>query len=489
MVVVLVAIVLQSLRLRLRFSRAVASKDGFFAGELLDVGKRLRHQEGASVGLKTPMLVLLGIGAVVGTGIFTIAGSTAQQAGPGMVLSFLLAGAIHIAIAACYAELTVRVAGAGGAFSFVRSAFGQGAGSAAGWLLLATFVVQAAVVAAGWSGYLTAALTGAGFEIPEAIMRDPGQGGFFNLPAMLLCLAITGLLCAGTSPALKVNAALVVLKLAVLLPVILLGFGHVEVSDFTPLLPRGLNDDGMNAGMIGAALSVFWAFAGYEVIANAADESQDPERGPARAILLTAAICAVIYIVVITAIISVLNAQPISGTFGFAIPGSIEMVTSCDGVNSTRLACSFSPVEDALRGLGASELGYAARLVAWATLPTLVIAALFALSRTVSTMAQFGALPEAFASDGANDAARQSAVIVAGAIVTLLAGFAPAGMIASTSNLMTLASTVAIAITLLALRRQSDDNQNRSWPAGGICAVMAIAAACYLATTTSFLDS
>lgn len=233
-------------------------------------------------------LTLLGIGAVIGTGIFVLTATAAQKAGPGMMVSFAIAGFVCAVAALCYSELAAMVPVAGSAYTYSYAVMGELVAWMVGWALILEYALGASAVAVGWSGHIVGFLNDVGFNIPHALTVGPpisfgfihgGEiGGLFNLPAVIITILVTALLIIGTKESATFNAVLVAIKVSALTLFIMLTLpmvtGHMQ--NFHPFTPRGWGNplDSSGTGVLGAAASIFFAYVGFDAVSTAAEETR-----------------------------------------------------------------------------------------------------------------------------------------------------------------------------------------------------------------------
>ncbi|HMC92141.1 MAG TPA: amino acid permease, partial [Allosphingosinicella sp.] len=237
-------------------------------------------------------LTMLGIGAVIGTGIFVLTATAAQKAGPGMMISFIVAGVVCALAALCYSELASMVPVAGSAYTYSYAVMGELLAWMVGWALILEYALGASAVAVGWSGHIVGFLDSVGVHLPHALTVGPkiewgilkgGEvGGIVNLPAVIITALVTWLLVVGTKESATVNAVLVAIKVAALTLFVIITvpmiFGHTP--NFQPFVPRGwgnpLSSEGV--GVLGAAASIFFAYVGFDAVSTAAEETKNPQR-------------------------------------------------------------------------------------------------------------------------------------------------------------------------------------------------------------------
>ncbi|MEG1115798.1 MAG: amino acid permease, partial [Janthinobacterium sp.] len=241
-------------------------------------------------------LVLMGIGAIVGTGIFVLTGTGALTAGPALSLSFVVAAVACCFAALCYAEFASTVPVAGSIYTYSYATLGELAAWMIGWDLLLEYGLAAAAVSVGWSGYFQSLLSGFGIALPVALTAAPGAlpgvTTFINLPALVIMLLLTAMLGWGVRESARLNNIMVAIKVGVVLLFIIFGARHVQPANWQPYMPFGYH------GMLSAAALVFFAFIGFDAVTSAAEEVKKPSRDLPIGIIGSLAVCAVLYVVV-----------------------------------------------------------------------------------------------------------------------------------------------------------------------------------------------
>src|ERR1700733_9871033 len=241
-------------------------------------------------------LTFLGVGAIIGTGIFVLTGTGAVQAGPALMVSFILAAIACALEALAYAEFASTIPVAGSIYTYSYATLGELAAWVIGWDLMLEYGLATSAVSVGWSGYLQSLLSGFGIGLPTVLTAAPGAvpGHFtlFNLPAFLVMMVITSLLSIGIKESARVNNVMVAIKVAGVLMVIGVGVFHVTPANWHPFMPNGWN------GVFGAAAVMFFAFIGFDSVSSAAEEVKDPKRDLPIGIISSLAVCAVLYVAV-----------------------------------------------------------------------------------------------------------------------------------------------------------------------------------------------
>ncbi|MEK5333352.1 APC family permease [Lysinibacillus sp. FSL W8-0992] len=240
-------------------------------------------------------LILLGVGAIVGTGIFILPGTVAAtHAGPGIVFSFIIAAIVCALAGMCYSEFSSSVPVTGSAYTYGYIVFGEIVAWLVGWALLLEYGLAVAAVATGWSSYLSALLAGFQISMPTAISGsfNPSAGTYINLPAIVIIFATAFFLTLGIKESTRLNSIMVFLKVAVILLFIGVGIFYVEPTNWQPFLPFGVS------GVLGGAALVFFAYLGFDAVSSAAEEVKNPQRNMPIGIIGSLLICTVLYVVV-----------------------------------------------------------------------------------------------------------------------------------------------------------------------------------------------
>ena len=404
-----------------------------------DIDRVTVHEEGRRLvpTLSWPHLVALGIGAIVGTGIYTLIGVGANLAGPAVLVSFLVAGIVCACAALAYAEMATLMPAAGSAYTYSYAVLGETIAWVVGWSLILEYTLVVSTVAVGWSGYAVGFLKGLGVDLPTALTVGPHAGGLINLPAIFITWVVAGALIAGTRESATVNAFLVVAKLIALAVFVAIALPAFDASNLHPFMPYGFAEstgaDNVKHGVMAAAAIIFFAFYGFDAISTAAEETKNPERDLSIGIVGSMIGCTLIYMVVALAAVGAMNYT----VFGH----------------------SPEPLALIMRELGH---GAAAKIVAAAAvvaLPTVLLAFFYGQSRIFFVMSRDGLLPRGLSKVGKRGT--PVAITVFTAIVTsALAGIARLDEIAALANAGTLIAFIAVAACLLVLRKR-DPNRPR----------------------------
>ena len=408
--------------------------------------------------LSWPHLVALGVGAIVGTGIYTLTGVGADRAGPAVIMAFAIAGAVCAFAALAYAELATMMPVAGSAYTYSYVALGEVAAWVIGWSLILEYSVACSAVASGWSAYVGGFLHSAGIHFPESLLNAPNAGGIVNLPAVLISLVVTALLAVGTKESANINMGLVVIKLVALVFFVVLTLPAIQSANFEPFMPYGFTahvEGGVQRGVMAAAAIVFFAFFGFDAVSTSAEESKRPGRDLTIGIIGSMVLCTLIYMAVAACAV---------GAWPFQ-----------------EFAKSGEPLALILRGLNhplAATLVAAAAIIA---LPTVIMVMMFGQSRVFFVMARDGLLPPALSRVNQRFGTPMVATILIGILVSLVAGFFRLDEIAELSNAGTLAAFIAVGICVMVLRRTNPTAPRVfSTPAVWIVAPLAILGCLYL---------
>jgi len=422
-------------------------------------------------------LTMLGIGAVIGTGIFVLTAEAAQKAGPGMMASFVIAGVVCAVAALCYAEMAAMVPVSGSAYTYSYAVMGEMIAWMVGWALILEYAVAAGAVSVGWSGYVVGLIENAfHVNIPDALVRGPYDGGVVNLPAMGIAGLVTWLLVIGTRESAVVNAVLVCVKVMALTLFIVLAVPVIRMDHFTPFAPLGF------AGISAAAASIFFAYVGFDAVSTAAEETENPQRNMPIGLIGSLGICTVFYLLVAAGVIGSVGAQPVFGPGGEVLaPGSMDLARQCASMNDAAVGCSKEALAWTLRTIGWPQVGNLIGLAAGLALPSVILMMMFGQTRIFFVMSRDGLLPQMFSKVHPRFHTPHVITILTGIFVALFAAFFPVGKLADVSNSGTLFAFAAVSIAVLVLRR-TDPGRHRPFrtPAIRITAPLAILGCVYL---------
>jgi APA family basic amino acid/polyamine antiporter len=404
-------------------------RQGLFATKDTDQLVRDTEEKGASLQRVVGLLDLtaLGLGAIIGTGIFVVIGEAIGDAGPAIILSFVLAGVTCAFSALAFAELASTIPVAGSAYTYSYATLGEIVAWIIGWDLILEYGVSVAAVAVGWGQYFNdLAESLFGFELPESLAAPPGDGGSFNLPAVFIVLAVTAVLCVGMRESARTNTIMVFIKLAVLALFLVLGVTAFTSDNLTPFAPEGLD------GTVTAASVIFFAYIGFDAISTSGEETTNPERDLPIAIIGSLAIATLLYIAV--AVVAV-GALPFDELKGAEAP--------------------LAKVLD--EGAG---FGWAANIISFGALvaiTSVVLTILYGQTRIMFAMCRDGLMPRAFAN--VNEKTRTPIRITAtfGVLIAVVAAFVPLTEIVKLVNIGTLFAFIVVNIGVVVLRRTKPD--------------------------------
>ncbi|MDS9998470.1 amino acid permease [Bacillus atrophaeus] len=372
-------------------------------------------------------LVLLGIGCVIGTGIFVITGTVAATgAGPALILSFILAGLACALAAFCYAEFSSSIPVSGSVYTYSYATLGELLAFLIGWDLMLEYVIALAAVATGWSSYFQSLLAGFHLHIPAALTGAPGSspGAVFNLPSAVIILIITAIVGRGVKESTRFNNVIVLMKIAIILLFIIVGIGYVKPDNWSPFMPFGIN------GVIASAATVFFAYLGFDAVSNASEEVKNPQKNMPIGIIGALAICTILYIAV-----------------SLVLTGMMPY---------TRLNVG-DPVSFALKFVGQDQLAGIISVGAIVGITTVMLALLYAQVRLTFAMSRDGLLPALFAKVHPTFKTPFQNTWLTGIVAAGIAGFINLGTLAHLVNMGTLAAFTVISIAVIVLRKKHPD--------------------------------
>jgi APA family basic amino acid/polyamine antiporter len=386
--------------------------------------------------LSWPHLMALGVGAIVGTGILTLIGVGADRAGPAVLLSFAIAGAICACAALAYAEMATMMPAAGSAYTYSYAVLGEIIAWVVGWSLILEYSLVVSTVAVGWSGYAAPLLTSVGF--PAALTQGPELGGLINLPAVFIIAVVAGLLSVGTHESARLNTILVLIKIATLALFVAVTLPAFDAANLHPFMPNGFAKhaitltDGttVERGVMAAAAIIFFAFYGFDAISTAAEEAKNPERDLSIGIVGSLLVSTLIYVLVAAAAVG-------------ALP-------------YTRFADSPEPLALILREMGQGNVARIVAIAAVIALPTVILGFLYGQSRIFLVVARDGFLPPSLARISKRGTPVRITILTA-VIVSVLAGVLPIDEIAALANAGTLIAFMAVGACLLVMRKRAPD--------------------------------
>ena len=384
--------------------------------------------------LSWPHLIALGVGAIVGTGIYTLTGVGAERAGPAVILAFAIAGAVCACAALAYAEMATLIPAAGSAYTFSYAAMGETIAWIVGWSLILEYSLACSTVAVGWSGYLVGWIQSAGIHLPAMLLVGPHGGGIVNLPAVLVALAVMGMLMAGTRESATLNIILVIIKLVALTIFVVMALPAFQSSHLEPFMPYGFASTeigGEKRGVMAAAAIVFFAFYGFDAVATSAEEAKDPGRDLTIGIVGSMVVCTAIYMAV--------------------------AITAVGALPFLQLANSPEPLALVLRELHQPLAAHLIALAAVIALPSVILVMMYGQSRVFFVMARDGLLPRGLAKISPRTGAPVRITLMTGVSIAVVAGIFRLDEIAELANAGTLIAFISVGACLMILRRRAPE--------------------------------
>ena len=379
-------------------------------------------------------LTALGIGCIIGTGIFVLTGTAASQnAGPGLVLSMIIS-AVGCAFAGlCYAEFAAMVPVAGSAYTYAYATVGELFAWIIGWDLILEYALSVSTVAVGWSGYFVSLSRDLGITIPAALAAPPGAGaGVFNLPAAVIVVLVSALLVLGIKQSADTNTLLVSIKAAVLVVFVAAGAAYINRDNLTPFIPPNTGAFGQFgwSGVLRGAGVMFFAYIGFDAVSTAAQEAKNPSRDMPIGILSSLAICTVIYIAVAIVLLGIVPYQQLNVADPLAV-----------GIDATGLRW-LSPV---------------IKIAALFGLFSTMLVNLLAQTRIFYSMSRDGLLPKVFATVHPRFRTPHVSTVMTGAIIALVAGLTRIDVLGQLVSIGTLLAFVLVSIGIIILRKTLPD--------------------------------
>ncbi|CAM2779028.1 amino acid permease [Paenibacillus sediminis] len=372
-------------------------------------------------------LTTLGVGAIVGTGIFVLTGvAAAKHAGPGLVLSFVIAAIACVFAALCYSEFASSVPAAGSAYAYSYTAFGELLAWILGWDLILEYGLAASAVASGWSGYFQGLLSGFNIHLPKYLTSAYNQaaGTWIDLPAVIIVLLITLLLTSGVKKTARFNTVMVVIKLVVVLLFIVVGAWYVKPNNWTPFLPFGYS------GVVTGAATVFFAYIGFDAVSTAAEEVKRPQRDVPIGIIASLTICTMLYMAV---------SLILTGIVPYA---QLDVK---------------DPVAFALQFIHKDSIAGFISLGAIAGITTVLLVMMYGQTRLIFAISRDGLLPRGLSKVSPRTHAPVISSWITGIIIALFAGVVPLNRLAEMTNIGTLFAFTTVSLGIIILRRTNPD--------------------------------
>ena len=413
------------------------------------------HGGGLPRVLGPSQLIMLGVGAIIGTGIFVLTGqAAAANAGPAIVLSMVLAGLTSVLAALCYSEFAASVPVAGSAYTYAYATLGEFVAWIIGWDLILEYALGAATVAVGWSGNLVTLLGQLGVSFPAALSAAPGTlvtlagadpvTAVFNLPAVLITVAVTALLMLGVSESATVNSVIVVIKVAVVLIVIGAGAVFIDAANWHPFIPDNTGRFGEYgwSGVLRGAGVIFFAYIGFDAVSTSAQEARNPQRDMPLGILGSLAVCTVLYVLVSGVMVGLV---PYKAMLNQAAP----LVVAIEAAAGRAAGTNWEGLMAVVRIL--------VTVGALAGLSSVMVVMMLAQPRIFLSMSKDGLLPAWAGRLHPRFRTPHISTMVTGMAVAIAAGLTPIGTLGNLVSIGTLMAFVIVSLGIIVLRRTRPD--------------------------------
>ena len=382
-------------------------------------------------------LIALGIGAIIGAGIFSLTGvAAAQHAGPAVVYSFILA-AIGCAFAGlCYSEFSTMIPIAGSAYTYAYATMGEILAWVIGWALVLEYAIGAATVSVSWSGYMVSILQSFGIVLPDALIHSPWDPipGVMNLPSVLIIMVISTILIIGIQESARFNAAIVAIKLAVVVLFIGLGYFFINYANYTPFLPENTTGEfGVFGwtGVMAAAGQIFFAYIGFDAVSTAAQEAKNPKRDMPIGIIGSLIVCTILYILYAIVLTGVVNYKDLNVAAPLAV--AVDQMKSVPWI------------------------GFLMKLGSLAGLTSVMLVMLLGQSRVFFSMSRDGLLPGMFSELHEKFSTPWKSNILLMVFVSLLGAFTPIQQLGNLTSIGTLWAFVLVCIGIVIMRKSHPD--------------------------------
>jgi len=399
-------------------------------------------EHGLKKTLTATNLITLGIGAIIGAGIFVLTGEvSAHYAGPGIVISFIISAIACTCAGLCYAELAAMIPISGSAYTYAYATLGEFFAWVIGWDLIIEYLFAASTVSVGWSGYVVSLLGNIGVHFPTSLTTSPvvfndalntfqlSHGGIINIPAVLIIFLVTILLVIGVKESAKFNNVIVFIKLTVIILFILVGVTYVKTGNWHPFIPKNTGTFGQFgiSGLFRGAAVIFFAYIGFDAVSTAAQEAKNPQKDLPRGILGSLVICTILYILV---------ALVLTGIVPFTLLGVPDPIAV--GVDAT----------------GLTWLAPLIKLGAVAGLSSVILVMLMGQPRIFYTMSKDGLLPPVFSRIHNKFRTPYMSTIIVGVTAMIIAGLFPIGVLSKVVSLGTLLAFASVCLAILILRKK-----------------------------------
>lgn len=372
-------------------------------------------------------LTMISIGATLGTGIFVVLGEAVPEAGPAVTLAFVIAGLTALFSALSYAELAGTIPVAGSSYSYTYATLGELVAWVCGWCLILEYGVSVAAVAVGWGEYLNELLAGTiGVTIPDALSAPPGEGGLFNLPALIVVLLAMAFLLGGARESARVNTVMVAIKIGALLLFCAVAFTGIRAGNYAPFMPLGM------AGVSAAGATLFFSYIGFDAASTAGEEAKNPRRDLPRAIMLSLLIVTTLYVLVAAVAVGALSWRRFVGSEA-ALAGIMKTVTGQD-IWAVLLAAG-----------------------AVVAIASVVLTVLYGQTRILFAMSRDGLVPKVFSKVHPRTGTPRANTVIVSLFCGLLAAAIPLGQLADATSIGTLFAFALVNVAVIVLRRTRPD--------------------------------
>ena len=395
-------------------------------------------------------LVMISVGATLGTGILVILGEAVPQAGPATWLAFVIAGITALLCAVSYAEMAGMVPVSGSSYSYSYATLGEGIAWICGWCLVLEYAVSAAAVAVGAGAYVNQTLEIFGLSLPDALANGPAEGGVINLPALLVVVLATALLMRGAKESAMANTIMVLIKIAILIFFVVVAFTAFDSGNFEPLMPMGI------AGVSGAASMVFFSYIGFDAASTAGEEAKNPQRDLPRAIMIAMALVTALYVLVAVAAVGARNWE----WFSDSEAALVQIVSELTGQPWIVLVFAVCAV---------------------IAIVSVVLTVLYGQTRILFAMSRDGLIPRLFGTVSPKTSTPRTGTLVTGLAVAITAALIPLGQLAEATSIGTLFAFALVSVSVMYLRKtQPEAPRSFKVPLYPVVPILGIAACLYL---------
>jgi basic amino acid/polyamine antiporter, APA family len=370
-------------------------------------------------------LTLLGLGSIIGAGIFIVTGvAAANYSGPALLISFIISAIACAFTALCYAEFASMIPVSGSVYTYTYVTLGEIWAWMIGWVLIFEYLISASAVAVGWSSYTVGLLSSSGINLPAYLTGSMAMGGLINLPAVLIIGLLTGVLILGARESARVNAVIVIGNILVILLFIVVGITFINPANYTPFTPFGI------AGVFQGAAMVFFAYIGFDAVSTAAEETKDPQKNLPKGIIGSLIISSILYIVVAAVL---------------------------TGMVPYNLLNNAAPVAYALKYVGSNWVASIVSVGALCGITSVLLTSLFGQTRIFFAMSRDGLLPDIFSKVHPSYKSPVTSIILVGIVAGFIAALVPLAVIIELVNIGTLSAFIFLAISVIILRKQEPD--------------------------------